>query len=261
MGRNLRNLSYSWKHNSELNPLPRPKTLRIPPGLFAWRWGEIFTGPHNNVWESEARIKPRVQSHASGRWSRVLTECSVVWPLGIWCDLVCDSFSFTARHFQCVKMEFALFFCFFSINCKCVCVRSAQHSQIWYKKVCVSFILVHKSTVYMECVMRWWTCFRKKWGVCVCACVRQNAPLLATVSATRLMYTLIMEMMFWKATWLLFKNWNYNALQTSSAWWNKLLNISLQQVRTLFKYTHTHSPILGHRRQSTNRLTVLQKHL
>lgn len=30
----------------------------------------------------------------------------------------------------------------------------------------------------------------------VCVRVRQNAPLLATVSATRLMYTLIMEMMF-----------------------------------------------------------------
>lgn len=123
MGRNLRNLSCSWKHNSELNPLPQPKTLIIPPGLFAWSRGEIFTGPHNNVWESEVRVKPRVQSHASGCWSRVLTECSVLWPLGIWYDLVCDSFSFAALHFQCVKMEFALFLKIFSTNCKCVCVR------------------------------------------------------------------------------------------------------------------------------------------
>lgn len=38
--RNLQFLSCSRKHNSELNLLPRPKTLRIPAGLFTRSRGE-----------------------------------------------------------------------------------------------------------------------------------------------------------------------------------------------------------------------------
>lgn len=90
MGRDLGNLSCRWKHNSHLSPLPRPQTPRTPPGPFTWSQGEVFPGPHNKVSESEARVKPRVQSRAPGRSSCVLTECSVVWPLGISCDLASD---------------------------------------------------------------------------------------------------------------------------------------------------------------------------
>lgn len=59
------------------------------------------------------------------------------------------------------------------------------------------------------------------------------------VPATRLMYTQIMEMMFWKASSLLSGNHYYITLQSSSAWWNKVLNISLQHVPS-FMHTHTH---------------------
>lgn len=85
------------------------------------------------------------------------------------------------------------------------------------------------------------------YAVCtVCMCV-QHLTYLPLCS--RLMYTEIMEKMFWKASLCLSGKRDYIALRSSSAWWNKLLNISLQHVRT---YTHTILPF--------NRLTALCSH-
>jgi len=69
---------------------------------------------------------------------------------------------------------------------------------------------------------------------------------------SRLMYTPIMEMMCWKVSSLVSGNRNYIALRSSSAWWNKLLNISLQLLRTYTRtrklaqaHTHKYYPLTG----------------
>lgn len=44
------------------------------------------------------------------------------------------------------------------------------------------------------------------------------------------------EMMFWNTSWLLSHNGGYNALRSSSARWNKLLNVSLLHVLPVFTH-------------------------
>lgn len=48
------------------------------------------------------------------------------------------------------------------------------------------------------------------------------------------------EMTFWNTSWLQPEIGGYVAFGSSSTWWNKLLNISLLGVLTLFTHTHTH---------------------